>query len=568
MTRAPCYDYIVAGGGSAGCLAAARLASEFGLSVLLLEAGPIDATWILHVPSGFARLLHNRKYMRHHVAIPQLQLDGRTPCIPQALVLGGGSSVNAQAYMRGRAADYDAWEAIAGSTLWSWECMLPHFRRLEGNQVFNNALHSGEGPLKVSYPAFTCELSHIYVRTLQGMGLPLTTDFNNGSPQGVGYLQVTARDGRRCSAVDAFLRPAEGCGRIQVVTLARVDRVILENGRAIGVEYIRYGQKYIARADREVLLAAGAFGSPQLLMLSGIGPSNHLKRHGIRTVVDLPSVGANLQDHPGASVVVATRGRYGYFGEDRGLRLLRNLAEYALFRRGPAATNGVETCSYHVPEDGNGDPVVQIYCVPTTGYVDADASKIARPPGMTLHAVLLRPRSVGCVRLRSADPAAPPLVNPNYLAEEEDVQHLRLGLRAAREILLHRPLADIVLEEVSPGLVATTDADLAAHLRRTVKTDYHPVGTCRMGHDEDPAAVVREDLRVRGIDRLRVIDASIMPKIVSANTNAPTMAIADRAVSIMQSATPDPSRPGAATTDQQHSTPVFAVPQGSRVRGS
>ncbi len=530
------FEYIIVGGGSAGCVAAARLSAEFGASVLVLEAGPQNSSRLLRIPSGFVKLLQNRQFLKHHQAIPQPQLNGRTPFIPQAYVLGGGSSINAQAYMRGRVADYDAWGAVAESNLWSWERILPHFRKMECNQTFNNALHGSDGPLKVSRPAFICELSHIYVRTLQGMGLPFTPDFNHGAPEGVGYLQVTASEGRRCSAVDAFLKPALASGKLRVVTNAQVVRVIVQGGRAVGVEY-RHGRRmHIARTEGEILLAAGAFASPQILMLSGIGPAAELQRHGIDVLVDLPGVGGNLQDHPGASIAAAISGRHGYFGEDRGHRMMWNGLEYLMFRRGRAASNGVEACSFHVPEDGAGDPVVQIYCVPTTGYTDEDARDVVRMPGVTLHAVLLRPRSVGWVRLRSADPSDPPLINPNYLGEESDVRHLVQGLRVARKILGARPLQNIVVREIPPGAEAHTDSELEAHLRRTVKTDYHPVGTCRMGANRDNLAVVGPDLKVRGVAGLRVIDASVMPKLVSANTNAPTMALADRAVSLIREA--------------------------------
>jgi len=500
--------------------------------VLLLEAGGPADHWLLRMPAGFIKILSGTRYLTQHRSIPQEQLGGRVQMIPQGKVLGGGSSVNAQAYMRGRVADYDAWNEIAGTDLWGWENILPHFRRLEGNQKFNDRCHGSDGPLKVSDPGFVCGLSHLYVRTLQGMGLPYTPDFNRGAPGGVGYLQLTAAGGRRCSAVDAFLRPLSGDARLQVVTGARVLRIIVERGRAVGVEYSQGNEKRVARTDGEVWLAAGTFVSPQLLMLSGIGPADALRQFGIAVVADLPGVGSNLQDHPGAPIIARSRGRLGYYGEDRGLRGALNGLEYLLLRRGRAATNGVEACSFHVPEDGTGDPVVQIYCVPTTGYVDEDVRDVPYVDGVSLHAVLLRPRAVGWVRLRSADPFDLPLINPNYLGHPDDARHLLQGLRLARDILAARPLSDIIVEEILPGRMADSDEALARHMRRTVKTDFHPVGTCRMGRDDDPAAVTSPDLKVRGIDGLRVVDASVMPKLVSANTNAPTMAIADRAVAL------------------------------------
>jgi choline dehydrogenase len=528
------FAHIVVGGGSAGCVAASRLVREFGAKVLLLEAGGGADAWLLRIPAGFIKILSGTKYLTQYRSVPQGQLGGRIQLIPQAKVLGGGSSVNAQAYMRGRVADYDAWGTIADTDLWAWEKILPHFRRLEGNQKFNNRFHGSGGPLKVSDPGFVCEVSHIFVRTLQGMGLPYTPDFNIGAPAGVGYLQMTAARGRRCSAVDAFLRPLAGDGNLQVRTYARVLRIILERGRAVGVEYTHRGETRVAHADGDILLAAGTFVSPQILMLSGIGPAEQLRKFGIAVVADLPGVGANLQDHPGAPIIARARGRHGYYRQDRGHRMLVNGVEYLLFGRGRVTTNGVEACSFHVPEDGTGDPVIQIYCVPTTSYVDEDVRGVPSVDGVSLHAVLLRPRSTGWVRLGSASPFEPPLINPNYLAHADDARHLLQGLQVAREILRCRPLSDIIEKEILPGADTTTDAALKGHMSRTVKTDFHPVGTCRMGRRDDAHAVVGPDLKVRGVEALRVIDASVMPKLVSANTNAPTMVIADRAVSLMR----------------------------------
>jgi choline dehydrogenase len=320
---------------------------------------------------------------------------------------------------------------------------------------------------------------------------------------------------------------------LRVQTDARVVRIIVEHGRAAGVEYLHRGVMQTARTDGEILLAAGAFVSPQILLLSGIGPADPLRGLGIPIALDLPGVGGNLQDHAAASMDAETHGIEGYSGQHSGLRMLRNGAEYLLFRSGRAATNGVEACSFHVPEDGTGDPVVQIYCVPTIGFMDKGASR-QPAEGLSLGAVLLRPRSVGWVRLRSADPADPPLVNPNYLAEPEDARHLLQGLRVARDILRAQPLGRYIVRELVPGAGITSDADLDTFLRHAVKTDYHPVGTCRMGAADDRDAVVGPDLAVRGIAGLRVIDASAMPRLISANTNAPTMALAHRAVTLMR----------------------------------
>lgn len=534
MAAAKTYDYIVVGGGSAGCVAASRLVAEFGARVLLLEAGGDYKDWILKVPAGFSQILGGTKYFTQHFTVPQEQLGGRVQMIPQGKVLGGGSSINAQAYMRGRAADYDIWGEMTGSDHWSWRKILPHFMRLEGNQKFNNGFHGASGPLRVSDPGFICEMSHMYMRTLQGMGVAYTPDFNNGAPAGVGYPQVTTGGGRRCSAVDAFITPIRGNPNLGIVTGARVERIVIERGRAVGVDYSVAGSRQQARADGEVILAAGALASPQLLMLSGIGPADELGRLGIRVEADLAGVGNNLQDHCGAPIAAAAPGNHGYFRQDQGLRKIANGIEYLLLGRGRITTTGVEACSFHVPEDGSGDPVVQIWCVPKTSYIDEDVRGVPDIDGVTLHAVLMRPRATGWLRLRSADPRDLPLVNPNYLGHPDDIRHLREGMRVAREILAARPLRDVVTKEILPGAGAADDAAIDEHMRRTVKTDYHPVGTCRMGREADEDAVVTPELRVRGIDGLRVVDASVMPKIVTANTNAPTMALASRAVSILK----------------------------------
>lgn len=528
------YDTIIVGGGSAGCVAAGRLVGEFGQRVLVLEAGGDFGDWILRVPAGFSQILGGDKYLTQHRTVPQAQLDGRVQMIPQGKVLGGGSSVNAQAYMRGRAVDYDRWGAIVGSDLWSWEKILPHFMRMESNQRLFNAFHGGDGPLKVSDPGFICEMSHLYVQAVQRMGLPFSPDFNNGAPGGVGFPQLTNRTGRRVSAVDAFIAPLSGNPNLTIETAANVTRIIVENGRAVGVAYTRNGAAHTAHADGEVLVSAGAFVSPKLLMLSGIGPADQLRQHGIDVVADLPGVGENLQDHCGAPLIAAAPGSYGYFGQDRGVKKILNGIEYVAFGRGRITSNGCEACSYHVPEDGTGDPVLQVYCVPSTGYVDEDVRGVPRTDGVTLHAVLLRPKAKGWLRLRSANPDDLPLVNPNYLGHESDLKHLREGMRVAREILKQKPLSDVVRDEMLPGADATSDEAIDRHVRRTVKTDYHPVGTCRMGRDGDPLAVLDERLRVRGVNGLRVIDASAMPQLISANTNAPTMALADRAISLLQ----------------------------------
>ena len=529
-------DYIIVGGGSAGCVAAWRLICETGARVVLLELGDDYRGPYLKLSPGFSRLVPKGIHCTLHRTVPQVNLENRVLEIATGRVLGGGSSVNAQVYMRGYRGDYDQWGSAAGSDLWSWKALLPHFRKLEGNQRLDGEFHGSDGPLQVADPGFICEYSQLYVKAAQSLGLPFTADFNIGAPVGTGYLQFTARGGRRCSAVDAFLGQAQASSRLRVVTGAQVNRIVLEQQRAVAVEYIHKGQLHTLRCDAEVLLAAGAFGSPKLLMLSGIGPAEHLRGLQIPVRVDLGGVGRNLQDHCGSPLVLEGNAPgNGYFRQDRGWRLAWNLLEYGMFRRGRLTTVGGEATSFHVVSPSSGAATVQIYCVPALGYANTGADAVPFGDGIKLHVTLLRPHSHGSVTLRSADPADPPVIDPNYLGNAVDLQHLLGGMRVAREIAAAAPLRQSLSGELLPGAGARGDAELAAYIRKTLRTDWHPVGTCRMGRDDDPMSVVDPHLRVLGVQGLRVIDASAMPNIVSANTNAPTMALADRAMSLLLS---------------------------------
>jgi len=529
-------DYIVVGAGSAGCLAAWRLIGSTGARVVLLEAGGDYTGPYLKLAPGYSRLVPKGIHCTIHRTVPQRHLDDRQLEIATGRVLGGGSSVNAQVYMRGHRSDYDQWGVSAGSRLWNWDTLLPNFRRLECNQKFNDEFHGSDGPLQVADPGFTCEYSHLFVKAAQTLGLPFTADFNRGAPRGVGYFQLTARGGRRCSGVDAYLAKIRSDPRLRIVTGAHVSRILLQRQRAVGVDYVHRGQRRVLRCQAEVLLAAGAFESPKLLMLSGIGPAEHLRKFGLTVNVDLPGVGQNLQDHCGSPIVLrgASPGR-GYFRQDRGLRLAWNLLEYALFRRGRLTTVGGEASSFHVVEEGSREATVQIWCVPNLDYANTAVGAAPALDGLKLHVNLLRPRSVGSLSLRSADPAVPALIDPNYLADARDMKQLVQGLRVAREIANASPLREAVAEELLPGAAVQEDAALAAYVRQTLRTDWHPVGTCRMGRGDDRMSVVGETLKVHGVEALRVIDASVMPNIVTANTNAPTMALADRALSLILS---------------------------------
>jgi choline dehydrogenase len=529
------YDYIVVGGGSSGCVTAGRLVRDHGARVLLLEAGKRDRHPLFKMPAGFIKLLNGSPALTFHQTIPQPQLDGRTHELPQGHVLGGGSTINGMVYMRGRPADYDEWDQAVGGAGWRLDDLLPHFNRQEGNQRLSDGWHGTEGPLKVSDHGHTCDLSHAFVETLQAMGVDLNPDFNGATQAGVGFMQLTTHNGRRCSATTAFLKPLRGDPKLTVMTECTVTRVRLEGRRAVGVDYLRNGRVETAQAANEIILTAGALITPKLLMVSGIGPAAQLRAHGLEVHVDLPGVGENLQDHHEVPVIAATKGAYGYFGEDVGWRMVRNGLRYLLFRSGPVSSNGVESCAFVNPTEPAGDPYIKLYCVPTV-YLDRTIGDVESTHGVTLNSCLVRPKSRGTLRLRSSDPLDPPLINPNFLSHPDDLAREIDGLRYARQVLAADPLKSMIETELFPGPDISSTDDLAAHCRRTVKTNWHPVGTCRMGRDDDPLAVLTPELKVRGVEGLRVFDASLMPNIICGNTNAPVMAVADRAVDIMMKA--------------------------------
>lgn len=533
------YDYIVVGGGSSGCLTAWRLVETYGAKVLMLEAGHLDASLLFKMPAGFFKMLGGSKYLNIYESQPQAMLDGRTTKVPQANVLGGGSSVNAMIYMRGKPSEYDEWDKASGGAGWSWNHMLPYYTRLEGNQRLAGPAHGIDGPLKVSDHLYICDMAHVFLKTMQGMGVPYTSDFNAGTQYGAGFMQLTTHKGERCSAARAFIDPIAKNKNFSLKTGAMVTRILFEGERAVGVEYVHNGKVEQARAGNEVVLTAGSYVSPKLLMLSGVGPAEQLERHGIKVKVDLPGVGQNLQDHHEVPVSAYTNGAYGYYGQERGVKMLINGIQYLLFGSGPVASNGAETCAFVNPETRDSDTTVKIYCVAMI-YLDRDVSDVPPGHGVTFTCCLMRPKARGSVTLRSANPADNALINPNFLGHPDDLRTEIAALRYGREILASRPMSDTIAREILPGPDKQTDAELEEFCKRTVKTNYHPVGTCRMGVDSDPTSVVDPELRVRGVSNLRVFDASIMPNLISANTNAPTMAIADKAVSMMMGEGPLP----------------------------
>lgn len=534
------YDFIIAGGGSAASVAAMRLVSEFGFRVLMLERGPANTTPLMHMPAGYMKYLARDTFLEMHHTVPQPQLGGRGPIVPVARALGGGSSVNAMVYMRGQREDYDGWAAHLGSNAgWSYDDLLPHFMRIEDNARLSDRFHGTGGPLKVSDPAYIADTTQDFVAAAQALGHRSNADFNGADQNGVGIMQHTyGRRGariRRSDAKTSFLDPLKHDERLTIITGARVDRIDIDidKGRAVGVTYVKDGQTLSVRAEREVLVATGTYNTAKLLMLSGIGPADHLRRHGLDVVADLP-VGLRLQDHHEVPVIATTKGKSGYFGQDRGWRMVLNGLQYLLLGTGRVNTTGIEACLFYDP-DGGERPTIQLYCAPIV-YLDRDVSDAKPTYGVTFTSCLLRPKARGKVTLRSADPAAQPLVDCNFFGHPDDLRLTIASLRHGREILAAEPLASKIAREILPGTEVTDDDALAAFCGKTVKTNYHPVGTAPMGPDNDPFAVVDAQLRVRGIENLRVIDCSVMPQIVSGNTNAPAMAIGSKASELVVAA--------------------------------
>ncbi len=533
------FDFIIVGGGSSACVVAARLVTEGRARVLLIERGPAKASPIMHFPAGYMKFLAKDTYLAMHKTKPQPQLDGRGPIVPQGKVLGGGSTVNAMVYMRGQAADFDRWNELisppgANDGAWSYRDMLPYFKAQEDNDHLAGEFHGVGGPLKVSHLGHTSPMTRTYVKTLQGMGIPYNPDFNGARQFGVGFMQHTIdwRTHRRSSAVDAFLAPVMNDPLLTIETDATVTGLKMDGDRVTGVDYLKNGRSRSASAGIDVILAAGAYQTPKLMMVSGIGPEEELGKHGIRTKVALPGVGTNLQDHYECPVVATTRGSFGYYGQDRGWPMIKAGLQYLLFKSGPVSTTGVETCAFYDPDGNNDQPTIQMFCVPTV-YLDRDVMGTEPGDGVTINSLLLRPKARGSVTLASADPLAAPIVDTQIFGHPDDLRLTMAGFRFARTVLAATPMRDLIEKEIFPGADIVSDEAIAAHCRRTVKTGYHPVGTCKMGRDNDPEAVLDLDLKVRGTRGLRVVDASLMPTIVSGNTNAAVLAAAGKAADLI-----------------------------------
>ena len=523
------YDYVIVGAGSAGCVLANRLSADPATRVLLLEAGPSDWNPLIHMPAGIARLATNRALNWNYRTEPEPALGQRRLWWPRGRTLGGSSAINAMCYIRGVAADYDRWAEASGDPRWSWREVLPWFLRSEDNSRGASALHGTGGPLGVSDLRHHNVLSEALIDAAGSAGFPRNDDFNGEQQAGFGLYQVTQRHGTRCSSATAFLKPARQRENLHVRTHALVERVLIEQGRAVGVQ-LRRGRHDAERIEAgEVILAAGAINTPQLLMLSGLGPADHLREHGIAVVADVPDIGANLQDHLDICTLDANPGKlsYDHLNElSAGLRWLRH-------RDGPGSSNVAEAGGFvrsRFAGDARCD--LQFHFVPA--LLDDHGRHRLPGYGYTLHACYLHPRSRGRLRLHSADPAQPIAIHADYLSDPEghDMKMMIEAARLSREILDQAAFAPHRGAPVFPERRIGTDAEYADFIRRKAETIYHPVGTCRMGSDD--RAVVDSELRVRNVGGLRVVDASVMPSLPSGNTNAPTIMIAERASALIR----------------------------------
>ena len=524
------FDYVIVGGGSAGCVLASRLTEVADMSVLLLEAGGMDRHPLIHIPVGFAKMTSG-PFTWGLKTVPQRHAQDREIPYAQARVIGGGSSINAQVFTRGNPVDYDRWANEEGCSGWSFDEIRRYFVRSEGNSILSGEYHGTEGPLGVSNIPAPQDMTLAFVQACQQAGMPYNADFNGAVQEGAGAYQTTTRNGRRCSAAIGYLKPSLGRSNLTLETDCLVHRIDIDGSRATGVTYKGRNGLVSVAADREVIITAGAIGSPKLMMLSGVGPAEELTKHGIAVRHELPGVGKNLSDHFGIDIVAELNGPKSLEKYDRFPLKYWAALEYAMFKSGPLTSNVVEGGAFWHSGASTGVPDLQFHFLAGSG-AEEGVPGVPSGSGITLNSYTVRPRSRGEVTLRSADPADLALVDPNFLAEPEDVKTSAEGVRISCEIFSQPALRKHILRMHNPADTPSGPEGFADYARRFGRTSYHPNGTCRMGIDS--MAVVDPELRVRGMEGLRICDSSIFPSLVGSNTNAPTIMVAEKASDLIR----------------------------------
>ncbi len=536
------FDYVIVGGGSAGCVLAARLSEDPQVSVALLEAGKPDTSVLIRAPLGFALGGPLGMNTARYETVPQAGLGGRRGFQPRGQVLGGSSAINAMIYMRGHPSDFDAW-AAAGNPGWDWRSVLPYFKRAERSECFGaDEFHGGDGPLNVSFLRSPFAINQAFLDACESQGVTRNADYNGARQEGCWMSQVTQVGGERCTAARAYVTPNRARSNLAVLTRAQAQRIAVEEGRATGVHVLIDGAPQFVRARREVILAAGAYGSPQLLMCSGIGPAAQLRGHGIEVVHDLPGVGQNLQDHITATLIWRSRRNDATLGASPAgaAAIVRGIFEWRRQRTGLVSSNVAESGAFFHTRAGLHAPDIELLFI--VGIVDDHNRKLHLGHGYSLHVTLARPRSRGEVRLAAPDPRVPLAIDPRYFSHPDDMPTLVAGVQRAMGIMAAPALAPFrgpMLRAVD----AADPADIEREIRRSGDTEYHPVGTCRMGPDPAAGAVVDASLRVHGVQGLRVADASVMPALTTGNTNAPTIMIGEKASDLVRGRELAPHRP-------------------------